>query len=65
MADEWFNTFNNYFFLSLGAIIVGAFHFLIRSCERSRCLTLKCCGITVMQRTLDDNPLIRTDTVSV
>ena len=68
MADDWFNTFNSYFFLSLGAIVVGCIHFGIRSCERSRCLTLKCCGLSIMERTLADEnvlPLIRTETLSV
>ena len=66
MNDEL--TYNPYFYLSLSTLIIGFLHFSIRTCERSRCLTLKCCGVSIMERTLAEEnvlPLIRTETSSV
>ena len=60
--------YNCYFWLSLTGLIIGFFHYSMRSCERSRCLTLKCCGVSLMERTLEEGnvlPLIRTDTSSL
>ena len=60
--------YNCYFWLSITGMVIGCLHFSIRSCEQSRCLMLKCCGVSIMERTLaEDNvlPLIRTETSSV
>ena len=60
--------YNCYFWLSITGMVIGCLHFSIRSCEQSRCLMLKCCGITLMERILPDGnvlPFTRNETLSM
>ena len=66
--DEIFTVFNGYFFLTLGGILVGALHFTVRYCSQSNCKNLKCCGLSIMERTLTDEnvlPITRNDALSM
>ena len=46
-------TQNIYFWLSLAGISVGLFHYTLKRCCNSNCLSLKLCGITVLEREID------------
>ena len=52
-------TQNIYFWLSLAGITVGLFHYTLKRCCNSNCLSLKLCGITVLEKETDSNVLSR------
>ena len=54
MVDDWTNTFNGYFWLTLAGLIIGGFHLALRYCERSKCRHCKLCGCIDVERNIED-----------
>ena len=44
---DWYNEFNSVFFITITTIIFGVVSLSIRTCLRSKCKRLDCCGILV------------------
>ena len=53
-VDEWYLTFNGYFWLSLAGILTGTLHITLRYCERSRCKSCKICECLKIERDLSE-----------
>ena len=43
MSDDWINTFDAVFFLTIGSLVFGCFGLVIRYCLRSKCDNVNLC----------------------
>jgi hypothetical protein len=49
--SDWYDTFDSAFFITITTIIFGVVSLSIRSCLRSKCKKLDCCGILIERDT--------------
>lgn len=49
---DWYDTFDSAFFITITTIIFGVVSLSIRTCLRSKCKKLDCCGVVVERDTI-------------
>ena len=54
MSDEWINTFDAVFFLTIGSLVFGCFGLVIRYCLKSKCDNINLCfGLITVHRNVE------------
>ena len=54
MADDWINTFDAVFFLTIGSLVCGGFALVIRYCLKSKCDNINLCfGLITVHRNVE------------
>ena len=49
--SEWYQEFNSTFFITITTIVFGVVSLSIRTCLRSKCKQLNCCGLNIERDT--------------
>lgn len=54
MSDNWINTFDAVFFLTIGSLLFGCFGLVIKYCLRSKCDNVNLCfGLITVHRNVE------------
>jgi hypothetical protein len=54
MSDDWINTFDAVFFLTIGSLVFGCFGLVIRYCLLSKCDNVNLCfGLITVHRNVE------------
>ena len=54
MSNEWINTFDGVFFLTIGSLVFGCFGLVIRYCLKSKCDNINLCfGLITVHRNVE------------
>ena len=46
----FYETFNGVFFITIGTLVCGGTHLMIKYFYKSKCKVCKCCGLMVLER---------------
>jgi hypothetical protein len=53
MSDNWFNTFDGVFFLSVASLFFGSVSLMVRYCLKSKCNEINLCGFIKVHRDIN------------
>jgi hypothetical protein len=61
MNSQFYNTFNDGFWLTMGGAIIGLFGMFIKYCFNSNCSRIQCCfGLLHIEREIQMQPVVDT-----
>ena len=49
--SDWFNEFNSVFFITITTIVFGVISLSIKTCLKSKCKKIDCCGLVIERDT--------------
>ena len=49
--SDWFNEFNSVFFITITSILFGVISLSIKTCLKSKCKKIDCCGLVIERDT--------------
>jgi hypothetical protein len=54
MSEEWINTYDAVFFVTISTLLFGCFGIVIKYCLKSKCDNIKlCCGLIQIHRNVE------------